>query len=452
MDPLHLEISRFLSTEGVSRAERILVAVSGGADSVALLHGLVTVGQRIGVGHVHHGLRGDAAEADLAFVRELATGLGVPFQAARVNAGRRDHRSPEARARELRYAALERIRTALGCSWIATAHSLDDQAETVLLRAIRGPGLGGLTGIGPRLESARVLRPVLAVRRGALREYLGARGLAWREDETNADLSIPRNRLRRQVLPALEEVHAGAAEKLATLARRARESEADGERAVERALGRALSRGDGGLWVNPLELDALGPVGRRRALLALLSEAGLGDRVTTGHLTRVERFLGAPQGAPSLSLPGGRVLFRDAGQVWLGPGPGPAFPSRVSTSLGPPDPLEFPERGIRLSWRRTVRPASSRDALALPAEPSPSLRIRSPRPGDRIALAGHHSPRPLVELFRSARWSRRQRARALVVETNGEVLWVPGLTGASRSCGGPVGGWQLVFERLSSDA
>jgi tRNA(Ile)-lysidine synthase len=385
-------------------------------------------------------------------VRELATGLGVPFQAARVAAGRRDHRSPEARARELRYAALERIRTALCCSWIATAHSLDDQAETVLLRAIRGTGLSGLTGIGPRLDSARVLRPVLGVRGRALREYLSARGLAWCEDETNVDLSIPRNRLRREVLPALEEVHAGAAEKLAALARRARESEADGESAIERALGRALSRGDGGLWIDPLELEALGRAGCRRALLALFSEAGLGDRVTTGHLTRVEKFLGAPQGAPSLSLPGDRVLFRDAGQVWLGPGPGPSFPSSVSASLGPPDPLEFPERGMRLSWRRTLRSSSTRDALSLPAEPSPSLRIRSPRTGDRITLPGHRSAKPLVELFRSARWSRRQRARALVVEANGEVLWVPGLTGASQSSDDPVGGWQLVFERLSSEA
>ncbi len=452
MDPVHLEISRFLRAQGISRGARILVAVSGGADSVTLLHALVALDQRVGVGHVHHGLREAGAEADLDFVRELAAGLGLPFRASRVDARRRDGRSPEARARELRYSALETLCSDLGCAWIATAHSLDDQAETVLLRAVRGTGLRGLAGIDPRAEGARLLRPLLGVRATALREYLKSRGLCWREDETNADRTIPRNRLRAEILPALEQVHAGATRKLAQLAETARQSEAEGQGRVERALERALSVGDGGFWIEPRELDVLGSAGRRRALSSLLGKVGLASRVTTVHLQRMETFLDAASGRRSLSLPALRLLVRDGARVWLGEAPGPRFPAPIDTLARPPETLEFPERGVRLSWRQGGTPTSSCDTLHLPARPAPLLRIRSPRPGDRIALPGRCGAKPLADLFGRARWSRSQRARALVVEAGGRAIWVPGLTGAPALSGGPAEGWQLVFERLSTGA
>ncbi len=449
MDSVHLEVTRFLREHGIARGERVLLAVSGGADSVALLYALLAIGQRVGVGHVDHGLRGAAAREDLAFVRNLAAALGVPFGAERVQAGERDHRSPEARARELRYAALEGIRLSQGCSWIATAHSLDDQAETVLLRAVRGTGLAGLAGIAPRLEDARILRPLLAVRRASLREYLRCRGLCWREDRTNADTSIPRNRLRASILPALEEVHAGAACKLADLARIAREHATEEQGAVELALDRATESADGGLWIEPDELGALEPSARHRALLLLLAKVGLGDRATMGHVRRIDAFLWAERGTNSLSLPKGRTLVRDGARFWLGELPGPRFPLPVNALLGPPGALEFPEREIRLRWRHGDH-AGAGNALLLPARPTPLLRVRSPGPGDRIRIPGRRGEKRLTDLFASARWSRSERARALVVEGDGRVLWVPGLTTPPPLAGSASKGWQLIFERLSS--
>ena len=452
MHLLHKELSRVLQEMGVSREENVLVAVSGGADSVALLHGLASIGQRVAVGHVHHGLRGAAADADLVFVRGRCAELGLEFRAARVDASRRDARSPEARARELRYSELERMRRELGCAWTATAHTLDDQAETVLLRAIRGSGLTGLAGIHPRLEGGRVLRPTLGLRRELLQSYLRERGLGWREDQTNADVSIPRNRLRAEVLPVLEQVHSGAARKLAQLARIARETEAAADHEVERRLARAISRSDGGVWLDTRELDSLGTEPRLRALRLLLGRAGLANRVTSVHLRRVETFCFHADRAPSLSLPRQHMLFRDGARIWLGPLPGPRFPAPVSVWLGPPDRLEFPERDVRLSWREPDERALGGNALILPARPTPLLCIRSPRPGDRVLLRGRSAPKPLAKLFRAAHWSKGERARALLVESAGEIVWVPGLTAAAPRCESDSGVWQLVVEPLSRAA
>jgi tRNA(Ile)-lysidine synthase len=329
MDEVHARISLFLRREGIRRSAPLLVAVSGGADSVALLHALVAIGQRVGVAHVHHGLRRDEADGDLELVADSARALGVPFHAARVNAGRRDRRSPEARARELRYAALEELRADLGYASIATAHTLDDQAETVLLRAIRGTGPAGLAAIAPRSADGCLLRPLLEVRREELRRYLRSRGLRWREDSTNREPRVPRNRLRSRVLPELEAAHPGAVRKLAELARSARETEEWLGREAERSFAHAVAEGGGGLWLDPAALLDLPAPLLRRALATLLARVGLADAVTRIHLERMASFLTEARGGKRLSLPQARVLLRAGKRFWLGPEPGPDASSRA---------------------------------------------------------------------------------------------------------------------------
>ena len=317
MDPVHAALTAALREAGLGRDTRVLVACSAGADSVALLRGLASLGQRVACGHVHHGLRSDA-ESDLSFVQRLAQRLGVPFGARRVDAARPDGRSPEARARVLRYAALEELRVELSADWIATAHTSDDQAETVLLRAIRGTGPTGLAGIAPRSDITRLLRPLLTVRRADLRSYLERCGQRWREDPSNADLSIPRNRLRRQVLPLLEQIHAGAAGKLAELAELALEAREDAAPRIDAVLSQALRPAQAGCWLDAAPLRALVPSERRRALARVLERAGLAARVTRVHLERMERFLEQAPRSASLSLPGGSLLQRCGERFWLG--------------------------------------------------------------------------------------------------------------------------------------
>jgi tRNA(Ile)-lysidine synthase len=331
---VHSHISDFLRRQAMSRSTPVLVAVSGGADSLALLHALVAIGQRLGVAHVHHGLRGDEADGDLEWVASCARALGVPFHAARVDASRRDRRSPEARARQLRYAALEELRADFGYTCVATAHTLDDQAETVLLRAIRGTGTAGLAAIAPRSGGGRLLRPLLEVRRDELRRYLRSRGLEWREDSSNRQSRVPRNRLRSRVVPELEAAHPGAVRKLAELAHAARETEEWLAREAERCSAHAVAEGGGGVWLDAAALLKLPPPLLHRTLSALLARAGLADAVTRIHLERMASFLVEARGAKRLSLPRARVMLRAGKRFWLGPEPGPDASSRSVEPIG----------------------------------------------------------------------------------------------------------------------
>ncbi len=316
------EVSRFLREQGVGRERPLLVAASAGADSMALLEVLVALGQRCGAAHVHHGLRGEAADADEAFVREAAAALGVPFLFERVDARRADGRSPEARARELRYAALERMRRRGGFGHVVTAHTLDDQAETVLLRAIRGTGLDGLASIEPCSRNGRVLRPALRVERETLRAELDGDPGRWREDASNSDAAVPRSRLRAEVLPVLEQIHPGARGRLAALAERAREVRLPARAEAERVLARA-SRRVGGSWRLDAEPLLSSPADvRMRALAQLMSRAGLGERVTAAHLARACDFLANATTGKALSLPGDTALVRTSDGFWLRPADG----------------------------------------------------------------------------------------------------------------------------------
>jgi tRNA(Ile)-lysidine synthase len=212
--------AKALAAAGVPAAgDGVAVAVSGGADSLALLHALRVLaaprGWRLAVLTVDHGLR-PGSTADAAFVADHAKALGLPARVLALAPGelaRHRDAGPEGAARAARYGALWPAADKLGCAWLATGHTLDDQAETVLLQLLRGAGPDGLAGMAVR--TGRLLRPLLAVRRGETRAACAAVGLAWREDPTNADDGPLRNRVRMRLLPLLEELRPGAARTLA---------------------------------------------------------------------------------------------------------------------------------------------------------------------------------------------------------------------------------------------
>jgi tRNA(Ile)-lysidine synthase len=451
LDPVHRELARFLREHHVARSAPLLAAVSGGSDSVALLHALLALGQRVGVAHVHHGLRGEEADRELEFVARLATQLGVACHVERVDARQRDGRSPEARARALRYAALERMRVAGGYECLVTAHQRDDQAETVLLRALRGTGPAGLASIRPSLDGGRVLRPLLGLRRAELREYLERRALSFASDSSNSDRAIPRNRLRLEIVPLLEELAPGAVASLARLADLARESETSARAPLEALVERALELGEGGLWLEVAALESLDAPLRRRALSVVIGRAGLSDRASRAELERIDTFLCNSHAGQRLSLAGRHVLYRDRARLWLGPESGPAFPGAVAHTLARGESLEFPERRLRLSWRDAASPLSVAGPLCLPVSgASERFTVRSARDGDLIHTRGRE--RRLKDVLTSARWSKLERARALVVEREGEILWVPGLLPAVSRREFSACRSEIRAERLSSPA
>jgi tRNA(Ile)-lysidine synthase len=343
------EVSRAVERLGLPGA-RLLVAVSGGVDSVALLHALHAISSRHGlklsVGHVNHGLRGEESEADARFVGALAASLGLAFGVRAVEPGAaRLGRSSRARptlqeaARLLRYAALRELAEEGGAAAVATAHNADDQAETVLLRLLRGSGPDGLAGIPERSADGRVVRPLLRVPRAEILAFARGRGLAWREDASNLSDRYPRNRLRRRWLPELaREFNPRLLRALSDLAEaQRRDSEWMGA-LVEREAAARLAPEAGWLRIAAGGIEGLPEGLARRVARAALARCGAGREATRVHLERMLRFLCAGRPGTRLELPGGLKLVRDSGGFRLGPLPEPGRAPRAARGTAGPPP------------------------------------------------------------------------------------------------------------------
>ena len=264
MDPVLAALKEAADSGMIPRQASLLLAVSGGADSLALLHGAAesaaAAGWRLAVGHVHHGWRGREADRDLAFVREHARRLAIPFFFRRRDAreqARSLKLSPEAGARHVRYAALREMAAEAASDLIATAHQLDDRVETHLLARERGAGLAGLAG-PRRRRSDGVVRPLLEVSRREILVYLSGRGLVYRRDASNGDLRLARNRIRRVVAGLLAERGEEALRKLeAEVERLSRERDAI-ESEYARTVGPRIFRGPGTVVADAPYLQACG--------------------------------------------------------------------------------------------------------------------------------------------------------------------------------------------------
>jgi len=337
----------------------VLVAVSGGIDSVALAHALHAISQtasvKLSIGHVNHGLRGAESDADQAAVEALAATLGVPVRAARVDplAARaagpsRDRPTLQEAARELRYAALHRIAEEAGAACIATAHTADDQAETVLLRLLRGTGPDGLAGIPECSRDGRIVRPLLGTTRAEIERFATERGLVWREDASNASGVYARNRLRRDWLPGLARAfNPRLLRALAGLAEAQRKDSEWIESQVERE---ALARfGMEGGWLR-IETEGwrdLPEALSRRLARRALDRCGGGRLASRRHLERMDAFLRRGAMRRTLELPGEIRLIRERSGVRLGP------VREAGRAASPPPMLSsgatvgFPPRGVR---------------------------------------------------------------------------------------------------------
>jgi tRNA(Ile)-lysidine synthase len=216
-------------------------------------------------------------------------------------------------ARRLRRDALLELREELGADQVATAHTADDQAETLLLRVLRGTGPAGLGGIAPRAEDGRIVRPLLTVRRDEVLGYARARELAWREDPSNADPRYARSRLRQQWLPGLREAfNPRLLRALGDLAETMREESEWIEGLVEREAGRRFHDDGDATWVDTKDWDRLPDALARRLARQVLHRRGAGRDVSRAHLDRMVAFLGAGAMPRTLELPGGLRLVADA--------------------------------------------------------------------------------------------------------------------------------------------
>ena len=456
-DALVQKVAEAIARGGLLRpaAGPVVVGVSGGADSLTLAHVLARLGYALHVAHLDHGLRPESA-SQAAAVRAWAEAQGWPVQVARATVqarARREKISLEDAARRERYAFLFRVAEAQGAQAVAVGHTLDDQAETVLMRLLRGAGVEGLRAMQPRTcptpwhPRIPLVRPLLEVPRAAVHAYARAHGLPVQEDASNRDPRFLRNRLRHEVLPLLAELNPRIA---ATLARTAQALAADAEvlaAAEDEAWAKVVAeatptfvrlRGDA--W------RALLPGLRYRVLRRAARHLHPGPFWAPGweHIVQAEHVLrtgAAPRprdwvgGLRLLTRPDGLFVLRGAVQP---PGPWPQLPTPTPRELAPGQSLPL-AHGWRLQAGPRVPAAQARDSLAhnppgpwavwLDADAAPPpWRLTPPRPGDRFAplgMDGHTVT--LGNAFTNRKIPLSLRARWPVLRTSdGRVAWLPG--------------------------
>lgn len=412
----------------------VVAGVSGGRDSMALAAVLVSLAPefrwQLAVAHVHHGLRGAAADDDAAFVEEWARRWGLPFRLLTVTVEAAPGQSLEMAAREARHRALAEVARPLGAR-IALGHHLDDQAETVLLRLLRGTGVGGLAAMRP--VNGAVVRPLLGYPRAALTAFLEAVGVPWREDASNADLTILRNRVRHRLLPLLAaEYNPRIVEALGRLARSAAELDEWAQR-------------EAGRWYQAHK--AVDPDADEVRLIGLLAEpSAVADRVM--------RLLAADLGFALTEEQLDRA--RAGSTVW----PRHHTVEHQGQDLvvaGPAEPVPWPPAPVPCAVPGTTPLPRGRLVVAARQGDEPAvdgqlrrLWARGWRPGDRITLAGGQRKK-LQDLFVDRKIPRRLRAAWPVVTADraGEtVVAVPGVAVDARAAarrGAP--GWRLAWER-----
>jgi len=435
--------------------DRVAVAVSGGADSVALLRTLLELREELGVvvsvAHFHHDIRGAEADSDLQFVKGLAAEFELELHsgAGDVPAYARSQKvSLETGARELRHRWFAKLLLEGNADKIATAHTLDDQAETVLMRILRGTGARGLAGIFPAQETKHLIRPLLEVSRPEIEAYLRGLGQSWREDSSNRDLSHTRNRVRHELLPRLEQdFNAGIRQTLVDLAEIARGEAAYWEAEVGALLprlvrpgkpsrsGRATTR----QACQTLALDLAAfralPLALQRHVLQNLGKQQ-GAALEFKHIEQLMAIILKPAGPKRLSLPGGltaRLTFREL-QISQEKQPSVSSPPVYSYPLRVPGEVAIPELGETI--RARVVPAGSSmpeynpETLLDRARLAPELTVRNWRAGDRFFPARTRSPKKLKELLQAGRLGRElplaERKIWPVVESAGHIVWVRG--------------------------
>lgn len=449
----------------------LIVAFSGGPDSTALLLGLARLagaggrlrGCRLTAAHLDHGMDPGSAQRARAAAR-LAGGLGVAFVTERREVVRLGE-SPEAAARRVRYRFLEEVRARTGARWIATAHHRDDQAETVLLRLMFGSGLEGLGGIRP--VHGTVVRPLLDVPRRDLLASLGV--LEAVQDPTNEEMGTPRNRVRRDLLPALDggspshEAGEGATAHpclevgplLARVATRARCASARIERKLSEHL--EVQETAGGIAVERAALERLADALHPFALAWLHRRAGAPWPAGSAARSELLRQLG--QGRAGCDC-GGGWRWEARGELLL-LRRRPAEEGRVadfSYTLEIPGAVEIPEIALRVGLsRRPVEPwmlsGSPRcAALALPLAEGGRVTVRNRRPGDRIRPLGAGGRRKLKELLIDRRVPRRERDRLPLICVEERIAWVPGVTIDQRfRIAGEKTAWLAQIEKIAED-
>jgi tRNA(Ile)-lysidine synthase len=415
--------------------DRVLVAFSGGQDSAALLALLLDLrGEmpfEIFLAHFNHRLRPSAGE-DADFAREVAAGAGLKAIVGSRDVrrfARRHKLNLEEAARILRYEFLRGAARRIGAVKIATGHTLTDQAETMLMRLLRGAGPKGLAGISPRPESA-LIRPLLGIRREEIADYVRKRGLAHRTDETNLDRRFLRNRIRLELLPVLESIEPAAVRQLGRLAGLLWDDEDLLDSVTATAWRELAGRRESVLALHAGALDGLPPALARRVVRKFL--AALRGDLRGVTFEDVEGVLALRNGK-SKTVRAGLVLRREANVLFPA---GPEKRARKTPAIrwDGKKPVTIPggwgrfEVSIMKNDGAEARAHDNRVEAALDASKVVfPLTIRGRKPGDRYRPLGSPGSKKLKEILRAKKIPLDHRDRLPVFLSGDDIVWIPGL-------------------------
>lgn len=421
---------------------RIGVAVSGGADSVFLLHALHEMGAAAAVLHVNHRLRGADSDADEAFVRHLAAGLALPV---RVLAAPVDPGNVEQEARRVRYEFFAHQVGVGACDAVATGHTLDDQAETVLYRFLRGAGTAGLSGILPE-TATRIVRPILALRRAEIREYLKARDLPWREDASNCSVELARNRIRLRHLPDLAaSLNPGLTTTLATTATWAQGEEDYWSVELDRLAPAYFTAKAETILISTKPFLAL-PVATQRRLLRRAIEGVRGSlrSIDFQHVEHIRAMMSVREGSGRLQLPGLDV-YRSFDWLRFAPvGIDSRLERDFEVALAVPGRTEVKDRQLTIDMELVDKPRVYNGVVqgldwerCTGSRPSRELRLRNWRPGDQYQPQGRGQAEKIKTLFQEHRIPLWERRSWPVIMQSDTIIWSRGFGVASHLAAGP---------------
>lgn len=425
--------------------DRVIVAVSGGADSVALLDILVNLRELdlfLVVAHLNHQLRGAESDGDEAFVARLAADYGLPLEVRREDVrelARRQKLSLEEAGRVVRYAFFDKVAAIHGARSIALAHHADDQAETVLMRLLRGAGGGGLAAMLPRSIDGRYVRPLLKVTRREIEEYLAGNDLDFRTDSSNADTRFLRNRVRHELLPLLAGYNGNIASRLTATG----EVLAADEELLEQMVAAAFARhgsADGGTT----RLLLAGIAAEHRSLRYRLYRHALrlvrGDlaRIGSIHLQSIDRLAHATGSGASLDLPGGTRVAKQYERLIFTMGEGGEATGEWEVTVESPGSYSLPG-GCVLVVEQAPFPVDLLHVLPtvtfLDGEQAPfPWTVRNFRRGDRFVPLGMSGHKKVKDLFIDGKIPRDRRGRVPLVFSQSRLVWVAGVRPSAEAC------------------
>ncbi len=419
------QIKKALQEAHVTPGDGIVAGVSGGMDSMALIVALHDLGMNsLFAAHLNHGIRGDEADADAAFVRASMAERSIPYFEKKMDVpkiAQREGKGMEEAAREARYAFFEEVRRKIGAKWIATAHHQEDQAETVLLHMLRGTGPRGLSGMA--LKAGQLIRPMLPVKKADVEQFVSDREIAFRTDSTNLDPSMTRNRIRLELLPQLKmQYNPNVSQCLARTATLCREDE---EYLLSLSLEGVLAAQTQGGGYDCRTLLALpGPL-RSRAVMEILDRSGALYDMEYSGLVRVISLLSARHGARA-PLPKGNWARVEYGRLYIDVGR-LAEQADWLVELAVPGNSRVPGGEFQVSYAQERREEGAfvafLDADSLPG----GLHARSRRPGDRFHPYGAPGTKKLKDYWIDHKIPMERR-QLPILTAGEEIVFVPGCT------------------------